>query len=155
MNNVIKLHDSPRPTAPPVGHLLRAIRDSYSDTQRRPLQQRAYEHFAKLNGWQVGGKKKWCPFDLKVLQDRIFDHYRCFDKALIAEPYSHVDWYDIGMTLAARHYGHHGLACHMPPHRTASIYSPGRCAFLVFTRPGHVVKWLPEMVGGIVDGGST
>jgi hypothetical protein len=147
-DNIIRLHSSPRPTAPPAGHLLRAIRNA-SGEEQWPLQQRAYQYFADLNGWKVGGKKCWCPFDLEALQNTIFDHRRSFDKALIAEPYAHRDWYDIGMTIAARYEGRFGLAFHMPPHPTASIYSPGHAAFLVFTRPDHVMKWLPEMINGI------
>jgi hypothetical protein len=147
-DNIIRLHDSPRPTAPPVEHLLRAIRDSRGEEQWS-LQKRAYQYFAELNGWKVGSKKRWCPFDLKVLQRPIFDHYRSFDKAMVTEPYAHRNWYDDGMTIAARYEGRFGLAFHMSPYPTASIYSPGQCAFLIFTRPGHVMKWLPEMINGI------
>ena len=149
--DIIKLHDKPRPTAPPVAHLLQAIRDAKGEEQWS-LQQRAYGIFAELNGWKTGTKKPRCPFDYKFLQQPIFDHYRSFDKAMVTQPYAHRDWYDIGMTIAARYEGRFGLVFHTPPHVTASIYSPGHAAFLVFTRPDHVVKWLPEQIGGIADG---
>ena len=30
---------------------------------------------------------------------------------------------------------------------TASIWSSGNCAHLVFTKPGHAMWWLPEQIG--------
>src|SRR6516162_9147833 len=36
------------------------------------------------------------------------------------------------------------LAVHFPPVELTSFHAPGQCALIVFTRPGHVMRWLPE-----------
>src|SRR4051812_37431783 len=106
--------------APPVHHLLKAIRGaSDDDFERWWFQQRAYETFAGLNGWKADSKSRFQPFELATLQNKIFDHHRSFNKALICEPYAHREWYAAGVVLAAEHGGRLGLVCHVPPVPTA------------------------------------
>jgi hypothetical protein len=147
--NVIKLHASPRPTAPPVEHLLRAISNTRSGSEEQwALQKRAYLILADLNGWKVDGKKRWCPFNDKTLQDHhFFDHQIVFNEAFVIQPYGHRDWRNQAETAAATQ--RRPLAVHFPPIALASIYAPGNCAFIVFTKPGHVIRWLPEQISGI------
>lgn len=43
------------------------------------------------------------------------------------------------------------LVLHIPPNRLASIHSPGKANFYVFTQPEHQITWLPEQVGSYSD----
>jgi hypothetical protein len=125
---------------------------------------RAKEAFAEINGWKVKGERgaedlSWLlPRDQRpwpyphayvlagsVLWD-VYDHpFACRATtrpwkmtAYVSQPYRHVKIPEAHAVAA-----HWGLACHVPPNPLASIYYPGQCLFLVFTKPGTSVR-LPE-----------
>jgi hypothetical protein len=111
------------------------------DRECRELQQRAITQFARLNGFRLGSRRRY-PFE----QHKICDHTINLTGALIGQPYGHRDdWKQVGEAIAAEY----GLALSVPPHPLASIHFPGFCAFLVFTKPGIEVQWLPEQIVGI------
>jgi hypothetical protein len=71
----------------------------------------------------------------------------------VVQPYDYsMPWQDIAEELAAT--SRRPLEVHIPPVKLASIHSPGRCWFIVFTRPGHTMRWLPEQETGIAPPGS-
>jgi hypothetical protein len=125
---------------------------------------RAKEAFAELNGWKIkelnADDLSWLiPRERRPLRSHpyrfvlagdvlldIYDHpFTCRATvrpwkmtALVCQPYGHIKIAEAD-AVAARW----GLACHVPPNPLASIYYPGQCLFLVFTKPGTSVR-LPE-----------
>lgn len=172
MNKIIVAFPAARTTRFHLRGIRTLIAESKSDDERqrnlradqcRALQQTAIQQFSELNMWRR------CPDGFR-LEDigtkRVSDFQswrygadiaRAFDQALFfkklgrcaavavqpnhcrAEALTELD------DLARRH----GVALHRPPHLTASIHFPGETAFLVFTGPDVVVKWLPEQIVGI------
>ena len=43
------------------------------------------------------------------------------------------------------------LALHLPPDPLASIHYPGETLFIVITKAGVAVKWLPDQDGRLMD----
>lgn len=79
------------------------------------------------DGWYDG--RKWEPW---------MDHYWYAKRgrvsaAIITEPYHDIPRIE-------------GLQTHMPPNKFASFWFPGWTIFCVITRPGEVIKWLPEQL---------
>jgi hypothetical protein len=121
------------------------------------LQDFAEHEFASINGWTIN-EKGFPPEDIGRRrattfhnQNRLFDHCIYFRgdgkcAALVAQPYSGVSKATNEAFAIARELG---LTCHVAPHLTASIYYPGWTLFIVFTMPGHVMRWLPEQINGI------
>ncbi len=133
--------------------VLRAIIDAANDG--RPyfeLMQRAANEFGRRNGWSFRGNR-FAPFDLKTMQHDLFDHPVSFNKALVVQPYGHHSWRDIAERFAADR--RRPLEVHTPPVELASLHSPGHSMFIVFTQPGHKMKWLPEQMTGISPERST
>ena len=119
--------------------------------------------FARLNGW--GLKARPLP-DLNHLglsvyarpafdwsrhnQDHeLLDHQLWFMAArriiaAVGQPY---DWEDDEIEEWRADLAGRGLVLHIPPDPLASIHYPGRTLFLVVTRPGVEVRWLPEQDG--------
>jgi hypothetical protein len=66
--------------------------------------------------------------------------------ALVVQPYiaEHCtgDW----LSKLKANYAARGLCCHAPPQVCASFWYPGWTAFLVITKPGAMVQWLPEQL---------
>jgi hypothetical protein len=124
------------------------VKSYHTEMQRFWLQRKALRWFGRINDWRYIDGGLYFPFKIDVTKYDLFDHVVVFDKALIAEPFTFRDWRGDGKAIAARH----GLAFHTPPYPAASIYRPRQCAFLAFTRPSHIMKWLPEQVSGIAGG---
>jgi hypothetical protein len=121
--------------------------------------QAAVDAFAKLNGWQPSevasyglsllgrGRMSW-----RIRADNhdcdLLDHCLWFREersyvAAVGQPYlSAVDIADERAKLTAR-----DLVLHLPPDPLASFHYPGWTLFVVVTRPGAEVKWLPEQDG--------
>jgi hypothetical protein len=124
----------------------------------RDLQEQARAEFAKLNGWSPRYASE---FQLYQIADRapmhwwdrnIFDHLLFFKAhkrpaAIIGRPYIDKNdrWFNQAAILADRL----GLALHIPPVPMACIHRPGGCAFLVFTRHEHSIRWFPEQERGV------
>jgi hypothetical protein len=128
-------------------------------------QDRAWKAFASLNGWKMverGAPSKYAvdcigkgfaaassswrrQSDYDV--GGIFDHVEWFHAdrrfvALVTQPYPAgrpVD--DYREKLESR-----GLAMHLPADPFASIHYPGACHFIVITKAGTAVKFLPEQM---------
>jgi hypothetical protein len=123
--------------------VLRNIHDAIKRHQNcRKQQEQAIRIFATINGFRIRGMRKYA-FD----KHKICDHTIYLGGALIGQPYPAAlnDWRGMGEAIAARY----GLAFHVPPIPTASFHLPGSTLFLVFTKPGHVMTWLPEQINGI------
>ncbi len=113
----------------------------------------AAQEFAAINGWRA------CDlFPLSRLAKQRSgrtplqwpcDHALAFKEgrravAFVTQPYAGHDAQKI-ITEVRTVADIHGLALHLPPGGVhASIHFPGRTLFLVMTRPGVVVRWLPE-----------
>lgn len=126
----------------------------------------AEEAFAALNGWKADGHSYFHPdaigrrnrkplyseHELGLPDDsRLFDHCINFradgrNAAVLAQPYGHVDL-DACQRWAARL----GLAVHLPPDPLASIHYPGWTYFVVITKAGVTVKWLPDQDGRLAE----
>jgi hypothetical protein len=117
--------------------ILRDIRNANGD-QLFKLHQKAAQHFAALNGWRLSRKS----FQYTT---QLFDHPIFLNEATIGQPYPQQYRQEVGEAHAAEH----GLVLHIPPHPKASIHYPDGTLFLVFTKPKHVMQWLPEQVNGI------
>lgn len=96
------------------------------------------------------GSKAFTPWSFGNSVGDVFDHTRTFRLrrravAVITQPYDHYDLADL-----PKWWGKLGgkddveLKWHIPPNSKASCYFPGRCYFLVLTRPDMTVQWLPE-----------
>jgi hypothetical protein len=153
-------------------HHLDKVHDSLpqSDKVGRQVQWRkfdaardeGYRLFGQINGWRVaargfaidtlgkphgGNEHDWN----RLNGERWIDHIKCYREperpyravAYISQPYKHVKREPLREMLERE-----GFALHIPPFPLASIYYPGSTFFLVVTRPGVSVKWLPEQVRG-------
>ena len=81
----------------------------------------------------------------------MFDHdvnFRADGKnvAILTQPYDHVDLDAVRTWAVGR-----GLEAHVPPDPLASIHYPGGTLFLVITKPGVEVRWLPDQDGRLAD----
>jgi hypothetical protein len=121
--------------------------------------QSAMAAFAELNGWRLS---EVASYGLSLLgRDRmssrvradnrecdLLDHCAWFREgrrhvAAIGQPYlSAVDIAETRARLADR-----GLVLHLPPDPLASFHYPGWTLFVVVTRPGVRVRFLPEQDG--------
>jgi hypothetical protein len=113
----------------------------------------AIEAFASINGWIAGdsychpamlGKRNRMPREYGSIPS-FYDHYFGCRKdgkniAIVTQPYQ---FSDAERSMAINR----GLELHLPPDPMASIYYPGRTFFIVVTRPGVTVEWLPEQDG--------
>jgi hypothetical protein len=150
-------------------HLAREDRTALAryDREINRAQAAAQKAFASLNGWIVG--KSMADAEQLVPRDRrdptkferyyrrylmtwqryvggVSDHdFLCREpvrpyqvSAVVCQPYN--DHLPEAHAAAERL----GLALHVPADPTASIWNPGSTQFLVFTRPGVTVNWLPE-----------
>jgi hypothetical protein len=121
--------------------------------------------FAKLNGWQET-KQHFYSLDLlgrAAMSDSLrrrhsydfplLDHDAWFRRgrryiAVVGQPYlSAVDLAAQRARLTER-----GLVLHMPPDPLASFHYPHWTLFLVITRPGVMVRFLPEQDGRLLTG---
>ncbi len=125
-------------------------------------QERAQQAFAALNGWKADGRGYFHPdaigrrnrqfldneYALGLPErEHLFDHcinFRANGKnaAIVTQPYHCADP-DACQRWAAKR----GLAIHLPPDQLASIHYPGATYFIVITRIGATVKWLPDQDG--------
>jgi hypothetical protein len=130
--------------------------------QLRELRQRAAKEFAALNGWRFTDRS----FSIKTLarggthaaQGEIpgqinpldlLDHRVCFREiprpyrpvAVAGQPYDHVS-VEQGIELARALQ----LELHAPPNSVASWWYPGHTRFFCLTRPGVVVRFLPDQL---------
>jgi hypothetical protein len=147
-------------------HTQRVAKQAQSAAERR-----GREAFAELNGWRLKSGDvndiAWMiprelrpdfPFGLIMAGEvlgEVYDHsFACRATtrpwkmtALVCQPYEYGhEPPDKMIPLARARAEQFGMACHIPPNRFASIYYPGKCLFLVFTKPGTEVKWLPEQL---------
>ena len=117
----------------------------------------AINAFAAINGWRttpaffdLGRINRSLPprHDDRSLDRELLDHCIGFSTAhgavaVAGQPYgSEIDLAEHRAGLAER-----GLALHVPPDPLASIHYPGWTLFVVITREGGSVKWLPEQDG--------
>jgi hypothetical protein len=124
------------------------------------LHQEARAAFARLNGWVVvQSSSRWehliprerrgqdkTPWGWGHFVGGVSNHdFACREPespnritAVVCQPYN--DHVAEAGAAAERL----GLAIHVPPDPRASIHYPGRTQFIVFTRPGVTVRWLPE-----------
>jgi hypothetical protein len=122
---------------------------------RWTLKDLAAQEFAAINGWRacrslfpLSRLAKPCS-GRTLLRWWPCDHALAFKEgrkaaAFVTQPYPDQD---PQQTIAevGRVADIHGLTLHLPPGGVhASIHYPGRTLFLVMTRPGVVVRWLPE-----------
>jgi hypothetical protein len=155
------------PTAPEVqGHILREILRRHIELYRCPdggernvLQCRidemrceAEKAFAALNGWhincgtfpasRIGKANGYMGADIVERDHCLHFHeptrpYRRV--ALVTQPYNRV------IDEVAASTARLGLVTHLPPSGPwASIHFPGSTLFIVVTKPGTKVRWLPE-----------
>jgi hypothetical protein len=123
----------------------------------RDLQAKAAEQFALINGWKRAhrsfalGQLARCSrarkrYEFSELTDAL-DHPLWFrvsrdPVAMVGQPY-HPDGERVRANI-----GHivarHNLVVHTAPATYASIWYPGAAGFIVFTRPGTMVRWLPD-----------
>jgi hypothetical protein len=130
------------------------------------LQDSACERLAALNGWWTSPYKvrPFTPADIgkrsgEYHGDRwwCLDHVRYFRAggrcaALLTEPYEQHDENGLTITEQAQVLAEQcGVACHVPPHPRASFWYPGYAIAIVFTAPGHLMRWLPEQIEGWDD----
>jgi hypothetical protein len=154
-------------TAPELpGHILRKILCRHIDLYRCPdagernvlqfrideMRNEAEKAFAALNGWhfnygtfpasRIGKANGYTGADIVERDHCLHFHeptrpYRRV--ALVTQPYNRV--IDEVTESAARL----GLVTHLPPSGPwASIHFPGSTLFIVVTKPGTKVRWLPE-----------
>jgi hypothetical protein len=137
--------------------LLRGIRRSILQSNKDSQKQKdaASRVFAYLNRWEYHPMRY--PFCLHGLQAGKLQHCGCVEAnrgvfryplvftdqlkqpaAIVGQSYSNDA---AGVRRIAKQYG---LEVHQPAARYASIFYPGACDFHVFSRPGTLVKWLPE-----------
>jgi hypothetical protein len=102
---------------------------------------------------QPSGVKSWKCIYSRNSRPRWYSIGRCdaiglSDARMLAgKPFNHSSWIDeIREHTTGRRYP---LQAHVAPVETASFYAPGHACFIDFTRPGHVMKWLPEQIPGI------
>lgn len=147
----------PFPNGPitlPILRNIRAAIDGDRCRERCKLSLFAKQEFARLNGWKItddafSPDKIGTYGDVHYRRDGIFDHCLYFRErgraaAIANQPYGHVT------EAAARAVGtSYGLATHIAPSPRTSIYYPGVCKFIVYTRQGVTVRWLPEQVFGL------
>jgi hypothetical protein len=137
--------------------------DYHSHCSRCDAHETAAHAFARLNGWKLKGRhqpnldhiglsvyaRPAFDWDNRDRDHDLLDHQLWFTAArryvaAVGQPYDLDDdeieeW---RADLAGR-----GLVLHVPPDPLASIHYPGATAFLVVTRPGVTVHWLPEQHG--------
>lgn len=135
------------------------LRAAYQEIDR--AQRAATDAFASLNEW----RKAPSTYDLDVLGcgtrtawrsipgRGLFDHPISFQAkrryvAMVGQPdppaVGDLDAWRV--RLEAR-----GLVLHVPPDPLASIHNPGGTLFIVITKPGVKVKWLPDQDGRLAD----
>ena len=130
----------------------------------REAKLKAYAAFAALNGWKVdysslhpdalGRRSRESLYNehgLGTPGERLFDHdvnFRADGKnvAILTQPYDHVDLDAVRTWAVGR-----GLEAHVPPDPLASVHYPGETYFIVITKPGVTVKWLPDQDGRLAD----
>ena len=145
-----------------------ALMVEWNRTHREPptmraAQQQAATAFAALNGWRlrshgslpmlINARSRYLyprdhHEDDRDLR-RYFDHRLCFRQsahpyvvtAIVSQPYQECIDTLANVAAAAQAIG---LTLHTPQNLLASFHYPGRCAFLVFTRPETTVRFLPE-----------
>jgi hypothetical protein len=127
--------------------------------RERELQEQAVAAFGKLNGWrkssgfgldQLAGHKpsNYLEYPCRGIFDHaLFYKIRGRPAAIVGQPYPGKRFACISaaMDIADRL----GLALHIPRMTMASVHLPGGCAFLVFCRRDHQIKWLPEQFRGV------
>jgi hypothetical protein len=113
----------------------------------------AKQAFADINGWilqgshchpEMLGKRNRMPYHYSSLPS-VYDHIIGYRRdglniAIVTQPYSFDDKERIMLTR-------NGLELHIPPDPKASFHYPGRTFFIVVTKPGVTVNWLPEQDG--------
>jgi hypothetical protein len=131
--------------------LLRDIVVARTDDSRQRLQRIALVYFARrLNDLGVF-RCHWKPLrdHTEILTHPIFEHCTHLSRAIIAEPDFSGSVIEEAKALASNC----GLKLWIPPIATASIRSPGKALFLLFTPPTRdAVIFLHEQVHGIAGG---
>jgi hypothetical protein len=113
------------------------------------------EQFADLNGWQLYqpgcsfrpgdiGRRSGQTFTGGCIEHALYFRGTGVCAAIASQPYDEVE--DQAEKLAERY----SLTLHVAPHPKSSIWFPGWARFLVLTKPGHRVCWLPEQLFGMV-----
>jgi hypothetical protein len=119
--------------------------------------------FAAINGWKLSRTLSRNPGDLgratrephKGLYSgndpdyRLFDHVLWFKAAsrfvaAVGQPY------DYGASKIDKERARlrkRGFVVHVPPDPLASLHNPGNATFMVVSKPGVTVRWLPEQDG--------
>ena len=128
--------------------------------ERDKLKLKAIKQFAELNGWVQTTRTARFRV-INIYNDgyetpagaRLFDHPLFFKEkekpyypaAMVGQPYMNAQDTQNLMKVRGRIGNKDAteLVWHVPPLPLASIWSPGQCAFIVLTRPGIEVKWLP------------
>jgi hypothetical protein len=151
------------------GGFWRDWRQHELEQRQRELRDAAAEAFAALNGWRVAGRKfssralarRAVGCDWQSRQDFLggsgpTDHAVCFREpvrpyrsvAIVGQPYytQYGDGRDMTIEQARELAVRFGLALHVPPNLTASWHYPEWTRFVVFTRPGTAVRFLPEQM---------
>ena len=123
-----------------------------------PIQRRAVELFARLNGWQWDPALRFMPDslgkygnDFKYQRPAWCDHALYFREvktsssrknvAIAGQPYQ----WSASVRAELADLERRGFCVHTPPGgERASIWFPGQTLFIVVTQPGVEVKWLPE-----------
>ena len=117
--------------------------------------------FAELNGWrrkpgpssnldELGHGGGMRPYTRSHSRDRrLLDHPLWFMEArryvaAVGQPYEEAV---LDIEAARAQLSERCLFLHVPPDPLASTHYPGRTLFLVVTRPGVTVRWLPEQDG--------
>jgi hypothetical protein len=132
----------------------------------RALAGEAIKAFAKLNGWRRapefydldrlgrGAATRTDHWNDDGYRDRaILDHPIWFYSArrfvaAVGQPYPPAAG---DLDLWRTHLADRGLVLHVPPDPLASIHYPGGTIFVVVTKPGVEVRFLPEQDGRLAD----
>lgn len=120
------------------GGFWRDWRQHELEQRQRELRDAAAEAFAALNGWRVAGRKFSSREPVRP--------YRSV--AIVGQPYytQYGDGRDMTIEQARELAVRFGLALHVPPNLTASWHYPEWTRFVVPTRPGTAVRFLPEQM---------
>lgn len=131
----------------------------------RELAGEAIKAFAKINGWRRapdffnldklgrGAPTRNNHWDDNYRDRQLLDHPIWFYKdrrfvAAVGQPYPGAAG---DLDRWRSHLARRGLVLHVPPDPFASIHYPGGTLFVVVTKPGVEVRFLPEQDGRLAD----
>jgi hypothetical protein len=136
-----------------LANITRAISQRAHTT---PHYEAAEQRFGAINGWHVCGqfaierlgrsyrvdhsgklRASWLDHPIYYKQRTGYRYFECV--AIVGQPYGNSEFDQLAAMVASGEY-----KIHTPPDVAAAIHYPGAAMFIVLTRPGVRVRWLPE-----------